>query len=301
MSMTEQEMVRKVTGRAMILDGKKVAGQIRSALSDSVKARVNSGQRPPGLAVILVGNNQGSEVYVKNKVLASEKVGIKGLVRRFGESASADEVVSEIESLNQAADIDGILVQLPLPGHISAQAIVGCVAADKDVDGLTPVNLGRLLAGIPGLRPCTPSGVIALLERYGVEIAGKQAVVVGRSNLVGKPVALMLMERNATVTICHSRSKNLADLCLTADILVAAAGRQEMIRGSWIKEGAVVVDVGIHRSALPDGSFRLSGDVDFQEAVARASLITPVPGGVGPMTVAMLLANTIEAYQAHIM
>ncbi|HEY9867873.1 MAG TPA: bifunctional methylenetetrahydrofolate dehydrogenase/methenyltetrahydrofolate cyclohydrolase FolD [Candidatus Obscuribacterales bacterium] len=285
---------------AQLLDGKAVAASVREGLKLRVDSHVRNGVRAPGLAVVLVGDNPASHLYVKNKIQACKKTGIESHLRQFPENASLADILACLKELNESEAIDGILVQLPLPSHLNSEVVLSAVRPDKDVDGLHPVNLGLLLSGRKGLRPCTPAGVMVLLDHYEIPLGGKTAVVVGRSNLVGKPVALMLMERNATVTICHSRSLELDRIVQKADIVVAAAGKEHLVRGSWIKPGAVVVDVGIHRRQTPDGQSEVVGDVDFAEAAAVASHITPVPGGVGPMTVAMLLSNTLEAYEQHI-
>ncbi len=289
---------------AGMLDGKEVAARVRDDLKRRVEGFSGKGCRAPGLAVILIGDNPASHLYVKNKVQACKKVGIESFLHQFPQAVAAEEVLASIERLNSDCSVDGILVQLPLPAHLPTERILDAVLPGKDVDGLHPVNMGLLACGKQGLRPCTPQGVIVLLEHYRVPFEGRHAVVIGRSNLVGKPVAFMLLEKNATVTICHSRSRELDAIARTADILVVAAGRPCMVRGSWIKPGAVVVDVGIHKRTIAEGpkagESEVVGDVDFQEASRVASLITPVPGGVGPMTVAMLLSNTLTAYERHI-
>ena len=236
-----------------------------------------------------------SEVYVKNKIATCKKIGIKSHLQQYSSSADAMEIISYINKLNNDDTVDGILLQLPLPKHLPTNEILEIIAADKDIDGLHPYNLGLLFAGVQGLQPCTPKGIINLLQFYKVPIKGKQAVIVGRSNLVGKPIAGLLLQEDATVTICHSRTTNLSEICRQADILVVAAGKQEMVQGSWIKPGSCVIDVGIHRDNL-----KIVGDVCFDEAKNIASYITPVPGGVGKMTVAMLMANTVLAYEKHI-
>jgi methylenetetrahydrofolate dehydrogenase (NADP+)/methenyltetrahydrofolate cyclohydrolase len=245
----------------------------------------------PGLATVLVGDDSASRVYVGSKERACTEVGMRSIGQRLPAETSTGKLVAVIEDLNARPDVHGILVQLPLPDGIDADAVIQAIAPAKDVDGLTTTSQGRLLAGLPGLRPCTPRGIMRLIATTGCELRGTPAVVVGRSLLVGKPVALLLLEQHATVTICHSRTRDLATVVGGADVLIAAVGRPGMIRGDWVKPGAVVIDVGINR--LPDG--RLTGDVDFAGARARAGWITPVPGGVGPMTVAMLLANTVAA------
>jgi len=294
---------------AQILDGKLVAAQVRDRLKSRVEELVRDGHRLPGLAVVLIGDNPASHVYVKNKIQACKKVGIESRLYQFPSQVGAQEVYACLGELNRDTAVDGILVQLPLPGHLPTDSLLAAVLPGKDVDGLHPQNLGLLLSGKPGLRPCTPQGIMVLLEHYHLSLAGKRAVVIGRSNLVGKPIAMMLLEKNATVTICHSKSERLDEIARTADVLVVAAGKECLVRGAWIKPGAVVVDVGIHKRAREPGAdvnvlqeeAQLVGDVDFQESARVASYITPVPGGVGPMTVAMLLSNTLIAYQEHIM
>lgn len=286
---------------AQILDGKAVAAAVRGKLKTTVDDFVSRGLRRPGLAVVLVGDSPASQIYVRNKIEACKKVGIESHLKHFPIDVSELQVLECIRQLNGDTTIDGILVQLPLPVQLPADTIVCELSPDKDVDGLHPLNMGLLLMGKLALRPCTPQGIMVLLEHYGIGLAGKRAVVIGRSNLVGKPIALMLMEKNATVTVCHSRSMGLEELARGADVLVVAVGRQWLVRGSWLKPGAVVVDVGIHRRETTPGDAEIVGDVHFQEASRVASYITPVPGGIGPMTVAMLLSNTVRAYQEHIM
>lgn len=281
-----------------ILDGSQTAKQIKEELAAELQAYLQAGKRAPGLAVILVGDNPASQVYVKNKVLACKKVGIESHLHQLPGDIEAAKLLALIAELNENDKIDGILVQLPLPAALPTEQILEAVDPGKDVDGLHTINMGLLLAGKKGLRPCTPQGIMVLLDRYKIPVEGKKAVVIGRSNLVGKPIAMMLLEKNATVEICHSRSKDLHKLAQEAEILVVAAGRKEMVRGSWIKSAAVVIDVGIHKEELAGGQTRLCGDVNYDEAKERASFITPVPGGVGPMTVAMLLANTVESYKS---
>lgn len=283
-----------------ILDGKAVAAKMREDLKKEVDGFVSGGARPPGLSVVLVGDNPASELYVRNKITACKKTGIESFLERLDASASAAEIIAVIERLNRDERVDGILVQLPLPGDLPEKEILEHIDPAKDVDGLHPYNLGCLTAGRESLRPCTPSGVVTLLEHYKVPLSGASAVVVGRSQLVGKPAALLLMEKNATVTICHSRTKDLSEVIGGADILVVAMGKSRFVQGSWIKPGAVVVDVGIHYERGEDGKQVITGDVDFEAAKSVASLITPVPGGVGPMTVAELLANTVRSYKKKI-
>ncbi len=272
------------------IDGKAVAAVVRAEVRERV-VRLATRGIVPGLAAVLVGDDPASLVYVGNKEKACEQVGIRSLRHRLPASTSETELVALVRRLGHDADVHGILVQLPLPAPLRAQVVIEALAPEKDVDGLHPVNQGRLLAGLPGLRPCTPLGVLRLLDTTGVALAGARAVVVGRSVLVGKPVAFLLLERHATVTLCHSRTADLAGEVGRADVVIAATGQPALVRGEWIRPGAVVIDVGINRG----GDGRLCGDVEFEPARARAALITPVPGGVGPMTVAMLLANTVTA------
>lgn len=276
---------------ATIIDGKALAQKVREEVRVRAKAFEEAFGRKPGLHVILVGDDPASQVYVRNKERAAEKDGLAGLVHRLPADTSQETLLAKVRELNEDDAIDGILVQLPLPKHLDELAVVDAIAPEKDVDGLHPVNAGLLVAGRDGLRPCTPSGCMRILEEVGVDPSGKRAIVVGRSILVGKPIALMLLEKNATVTIAHSRTADLEARVREADIVVAAVGKPELVRGSWLKPGAVVIDVGINR--LADGS--LVGDVHYGEAVEVASVITPVPGGVGPMTIAHLLENTVKA------
>ena len=271
---------------ATIIDGKAIAAQVRAEVAEEV-ARLD---RKPGLATVLVGDDPASAIYVANKRKQTAEVGMRSIDRTLPQDAGHAEVRQVIEELNADPEVDGILLQLPTPPQVDGGALTTLIDPRKDVDGLTPVSAGLLAQGKPGLRPCTPSGCMELLQRHGVELEGAEAVVVGRSDLVGKPVAALLLAANATVTVCHSRTRDLAEVCARADVLIAAVGRAEMVRGDWVKPGAAVIDVGINRTA--DG---LKGDVAFDEAVERAGLITPVPGGVGPMTIAMLLRNTLEA------
>ncbi len=288
---------KEVVEAGIVLDGTACAKAVREALAVEVQSFVSNGRRAPGLAVVLVGDDPASKVYVKNKVLACKKTGIESHLHQLPETTGKSELLKLIDELNKRADIDGILVQLPLPKGLPTDEILMAVLPEKDADGLHPYNLGLLLAGKGGLRPCTPSGIMKLLDHYSISVEGKRAVVIGRSNLVGKPISIMLMERNATVTMCHSRTKDLAELARTADILVVAAGKPEMVQGDWVKPGAVVIDVGIHKTDSSPSA--LTGDVCYAEAKAVASHITPVPGGIGPMTVAMLLSNTFSAYKSR--
>lgn len=275
------------------IDGKAVAAETRA----SVAAAVSTLDITPTLAVVLVGDDPASHVYVRNKIKFTEEAGMRSLEHRLPETATQAEVTEIVRTLNADADVDGILVQLPLPSHIDSDAVIAEIDPAKDVDGLTDVSAGRLVLGQPGLRPCTPTGSVILAKAALGELSGKQCVVLGRSILVGKPAALMFLEQNCTVTIAHSRTKNLPEVCRGADILVVAVGRPQMVQDDWIKPGACVIDVGINRvpSLKRPGKFRLVGDVDYKPASKVAGAITPVPGGVGPMTIACLLRNTVLA------
>jgi methylenetetrahydrofolate dehydrogenase (NADP+) / methenyltetrahydrofolate cyclohydrolase len=283
-----------------LLDGKTLASQIQADLATTIQALTAQGHRPPGLAVIMVGDNPASAAYVRNKERACSRVGMVSYGQHLPATVTQSEVAALIQQLNADPLVDGILVQLPLPDHLDAVALLLAIDPDKDVDGLHPINLGRLVRGEPGIRSCTPYGVMRLLSTAGIDPAGASAVVVGRSILVGKPMALMLLEANATVTVAHSRTPNLSALMRQADILVAAVGRPGMVTAADIKPGSVVIDVGINRVEQPDGSARLVGDVDFASVEPVAGAITPVPGGVGPMTVAMLLENTVTSYRSRL-
>lgn len=281
---------------AQILDGKGLAKKIKSQLKVKIQKELTTKKRPPGLAVLMVGDNPASTVYVRNKEKACKAVGINSFGNHFPSQTSQEELKEVIENLNKDQSVDGILVQLPLPSHLDSVKLLHCIAPHKDADGLHPVNLGKLVRGEKGLRSCTPAGVMEMLSEYNIDLQGKKAVVVGRSILVGKPLALMLLEKNATVTIAHSRTNDLASVTREADILISAIGKPEFITGEMIKSGAVVIDVGINRVETPQGKSKLVGDVAFEEVKEIASYITPVPGGVGPMTVAMLLNNTYLSY-----
>ncbi|MGH7876653.1 MAG: bifunctional 5,10-methylenetetrahydrofolate dehydrogenase/5,10-methenyltetrahydrofolate cyclohydrolase [Candidatus Dormibacteraceae bacterium] len=274
---------------AQVIDGKMVAGQVLEEVKAGIRARVQAGGPSPHLAVVLVGSDPASLVYVRNKRRDAEQVGLESTDHRLSETASVEELMRLVDRLNQDPAVSGIIVQQPLPAHIGVDLAVTAVDPAKDVDGFHPVNAGRLLLGQPGLVPCTPAGVMRLLDAYGIEPSGRRAVVLGRSNIVGKPIALLLLRRNATVTVCHSKTADLADICREADILVAAIGKPGFVKPEMVKPGAVVIDVGI---TPVDG--RLRGDVD-PAVTAVAGYMTPVPGGVGPMTRAMLLLNTLEA------
>jgi methylenetetrahydrofolate dehydrogenase (NADP+)/methenyltetrahydrofolate cyclohydrolase len=280
---------------ARLIDGKAIAQALRNEIKTKVDALKAAGRRPPGLAVVIVGADPASQIYVRNKHQATEAVGMKSVMKVLPETATEAEVLAVVKALNADPTIDGILVQLPVPKHIDAKAVIDAIAVDKDVDGFNPENLGLLAQRTPRLRPCTPYGCMKMLEHVGIDPAGMDAVVLGQSNIVGRPAALELLMKGATVTICHSRTKDLPGHVRRADLIVAGIGKPEFVKGDWIKPGAVVLDVGINR--LPSG--KLVGDVDFAAAAERASWITPVPGGVGPMTIAMLIQNTLEAYQHH--
>jgi methylenetetrahydrofolate dehydrogenase (NADP+)/methenyltetrahydrofolate cyclohydrolase len=279
---------------ATVLDGNALAQSLRTELAAKIRARLAQGLRPPGLVTILVGDDPASRVYVGRKQRQSREVGMHSESVELPASADRGLLLDTIALYNARADIDGILVQLPLPRQLDADEAVTAIDPRKDVDGLHPLNQGALFRGRPGLRPCTPTGCLALVDATGVDPHGLHAVVVGRSELVGKPVAMMLLERNATVVMCHSRTSDLARQVSAADILIAAVGRPELVRGEWIKPGSIVIDVGINRVGE-----RLVGDVEYAAAAERAAFISPVPGGVGPMTVAMLLRNTYESYEAR--
>jgi methylenetetrahydrofolate dehydrogenase (NADP+)/methenyltetrahydrofolate cyclohydrolase len=281
---------------AQILDGKALAQKIQQELQEQIPALEARIGRPPGLAVLMVGDNPASAAYVRNKEKACAQVGIASFGKHFPAETSQEELEQAIAQLNQDDRVDGILVQLPLPKHLDATAALQKISPDKDADGLHPLNLGKLVRSESGLRSCTPAGVMRLLAEYAIPLQGKRAVVVGRSILVGKPLALMLLEKNATVTIAHSRTQDLASVCRQADLLVAAVGKAEMITAEMVKPGAAVIDVGINRVENDEGKSRLVGDVNFDSVAEVAKYITPVPGGVGPMTVAMLLQNTVQSY-----
>lgn len=270
-----------------LLDGKRIAAEIRQELYGEVSKM----KQKPSLAVILVGNNSASEVYVKGKIKACEEVGIHSYSYRLPENSTQKEVEKLVSSLVKKKEINGILVQLPLPKALDADKILNLIPPEKDVDGFSPLNFGKVALGEKGVSACTPRGVIELLSRYNIGIAGKHAVIVGRSKIVGRPLAMLLLNQDATVTICHSKTQNLKEECFRADILIAAIGRERFITADMVKDGAIVVDVGINRAE--DG--KLYGDVDFENIKDKAAYITPVPGGVGPMTIAMLLKNTVEA------
>jgi len=280
---------------ARILDGKAIAADLRTTIRQEVETLLAAGQRVPGLAVILVGEDPASQVYVRNKEKACREVGFHSELIRLPADLPESELLALIDQLNHRDEIDGILVQLPLPEHIDEKTVIERILPTKDVDGFHPYNVGRLTLRMPLLRPCTPKGVMTMLARTGVELAGLDAVILGQSNIVGRPMALELLMARCTITVCHSRTKNLVEKVRGADLVVAAVGHPEFVQGDWIKPGAIVIDVGINRRE--DGS--LCGDVDFEAAKEVAAWITPVPGGVGPMTVATLLENTLQAARLH--
>ena len=300
----------------MIIDGKKIAADIRTELREEVGALKAQGKRAPKLAVLLVGNNPASEVYVANKIKACAEVGIDAVRIAYDEGISEQTLLNEVAKLNSDDTIDGFIVQLPLPSHINELNVLSAIDYRKDVDGLTPENVGRMVQGLPSLVSATPRGIRELLARYHISTEGKHVVVIGRSNIVGKPIAMLLMQRpyltlpgmsasalgDATVTICHSKTQNLSAICRTADIIIVAAGSPNLLTADMVKEGVTVIDVGINRindASSPRG-YRLVGDVDFERVANKAAYITPVPGGVGPMTIASLLQNTLQAYKQHI-
>jgi methylenetetrahydrofolate dehydrogenase (NADP+)/methenyltetrahydrofolate cyclohydrolase len=277
------------------IDGSGIARALRAQLAERAAELARTGHRP-GLAVIVVGDDAASQIYVRNKIKACEETGIRSVLERYDAGLAEAELLGRIAALNADASVHGILVQMPLPKHIEPARVIEAIAVAKDVDGYSIESAGRLLAGLPGFRPCTPAGCMKLIEATGIDLRGKHAVVIGRSNTVGKPMALLLLQADATVTICHSRTPDLAEHTKRADVIVAAVGRRNTVTASMVKPGAVVIDVGMNR--VPEGDPRagkLCGDVDFEAVAGVASAITPVPGGVGPMTIAMLLANTVES------
>lgn len=274
-----------------LLDGKSVAKSLRERVAIAARKFTEATGRAPGLDVVLVGEDPASRVYVRNKARACEETGIRGAVHTVSVEVTERELTAKVRALCATESVDGVLVQLPLPKHIDARAVIDALDPARDVDGFHPLNAGRLFTARPSLVPCTPQGCIHLLDHAEVALSGARALVIGRSEIVGKPMAMLLLQRDATVTVAHSRTKNLPELCAEADVLVAAVGRAEMIRGEWIKPGATVIDVGINRREAGG----LVGDVEFSTARERAKWITPVPGGVGPMTIAVLLENTVRA------
>jgi len=301
----------------MILDGKKIAADIRAELREQVAALTAKGLRPPKLAVVLVGDNPASVTYVNNKLKACAEVGIEAVRISYASSITEQTLLTEVQRLNNDPSIDGFIVQLPLPEHIAETTVLSAIDYRKDVDGLTPENVGRTVQGLPSLVSATPRGIRELLARYGIRTEGKHVVVIGRSNIVGKPIAMLLMQRpylslpkmsaaslgDATVTVCHSKTQNLPAICRTADIIIVAAGSPRLLTADMVKGGAVVIDVGINRVEIADSrqpsakTYKLVGDVDFENVAPKASYITPVPGGVGPMTIVSLLQNVVQAYK----
>lgn len=283
---------------ATLIDGKAIAEQLRGGIAQAVKGLERDHGFVPGLAVVLVGDNPASQVYVRSKAKQTVEAGMRSIEHKLAETTPEADLLALVKALNTDPTIDGILVQLPLPSHINADLILETIDPAKDVDGFHPVNAGRLMTGTGGLVPCTPLGSLKLIKSVRADLSGLDAVVIGRSNIVGKPMAQLLIGENCTVTMAHSRTRDLPAVCRRADILIAAVGRPLMVKGDWVKEGAIVIDVGINRVDAPDlgpGKTRLVGDVDFEAARQRAGAITPVPGGVGPMTIACLLANTVTA------
>ena len=289
-----------------LIDGKATAAQIKSEISQEVKIMLDAGKKAPHLAAVLVGHDGASETYVNYKVKDCDQVGFKSSLIRFEDDVSESELLKQVDALNRDPDIDGFIVQLPLPGHISEEKVIEAIGPSKDVDGFHPINVGRLLIGLPCFESATPSGIMELIRRYNIETSGKHVVVIGRSNIVGKPIAALLAQKrdpgNATVTICHSRTRNIRDMALTADIIIAALGRPGFLTADMVPEGAVVIDVGTTRvpSDQTKSGFRLMGDVDFENVAPKCSHITPVPGGVGPMTRVSLLRNTLLAARKEI-
>ena len=276
----------------VLIDGKKVSGEIRNRLADEIQELKKKTGKTPGLATVLVGDDPASAVYVRNKNKICGELGFQSFEQKLSADTSEEKLLQLVGELNTNKDVHGILVQLPLPDQIDSEKILQAIDPKKDVDGFHPVNVGKLVVGNALLTPCTPTGIIALLDRYDIEISGKHAVIIGRSNIVGKPVSMLLLHRNATITICHSRTQNLEEVTRSADILVAAVGRANFVTDEMVSEGTVVIDVGINRV---DG--KLTGDVDFEPVSKKASHITPVPGGVGPMTIALLMENTLKAFK----
>ncbi|TGE04549.1 bifunctional 5,10-methylenetetrahydrofolate dehydrogenase/5,10-methenyltetrahydrofolate cyclohydrolase [Hymenobacter fodinae] len=289
-----------------LIDGKQTAENIKEEIAAEVAQRKAAGQKVPHLAAILVGHDGGSETYVRNKVLACERVGFGSTLLRFEDDITEAELLRQVDNLNNDPEIDGFIVQLPLPRHIDTNKVIEAVRPEKDVDGFHPMNIGRMVAGLPALLPATPSGIVELLRRYELPTDGKHCVVIGRSNIVGTPVSILLAKNlepgNCTVTLCHSRTQNLAEITRTADILVAALGRPEFVTADMVKPGAVIIDVGTTRveDASKKSGWALKGDVNFAEVAPLSSYITPVPGGVGPMTIAMLLLNTLRAAKGEV-
>ena len=275
---------------AIVIDGKSLAARVRAKAAEDV-AELKAGGTNPGLAVILVGDDQASATYVRSKLRDCEQCGIASFDYKLPLDTPQDEVLKLVRDLNDDPLVTGILVQMPLPAHLDAEEIIEAISPLKDVDGFHPISLGRLVRGLPGLRPCTPAGIMAMLDEYGIDVAGKNAVIVGRSSIVGKPMAFMLLERDATISVAHSRTRDLDEICRSADILVVACGIAKLVKGDWVRPGATVIDVGMDR----DEDGKLFGDVDYGDVFDVAGAITPVPGGVGPMTRAMLMSNVVTA------
>lgn len=289
-----------------LIDGKAIAAQIKQEIAEEVRQIKEKGGKTPHLAAILVGHDGGSETYVASKVKTCEEIGFKSSLLRFEDTITEAELLAQVDALNKDADVDGFIVQLPLPKHISEQKVIEAIDYKKDVDGFHPINVGRMSIGLPCFVSATPAGIVELLKRYNIETAGKHCVVLGRSNIVGKPMASLMMQKgypgDATVTVCHSRTPNIKEVCLSADIIIAALGSPEFLKADMVKEGAVIVDVGTTRvpSTETKSGFKLKGDVAFDEVSKKASFITPVPGGVGPMTIISLMRNTLLAGKKEI-
>ncbi len=282
-----------------LIDGKKTSAEIKAEIAQEVKQMIDEGKKAPHLAAVLVGHDGGSETYVAHKIKSCEEVGFKSSLIRFEDDATEQQILDTVDKLNNDPDVDGFIVQLPLPKHINEQKIIEAISPNKDVDGFHPVNLGRLVAGLDTFVSATPSGIVDLIKRYKIETAGKHCVIIGRSNIVGRPLSILMSQKgiDATVTVCHSRTENLKEIAHTADILVAAIGRPGFVTADMVKDGAAVIDVGTTRVPASDtkSGFRLKGDVDFENVAPKCSYITPVPGGVGPMTICSLLKNTLKA------
>jgi methylenetetrahydrofolate dehydrogenase (NADP+)/methenyltetrahydrofolate cyclohydrolase len=289
-----------------LIDGKKISDQIKEEIAAEVSILREQGGKIPHLAAILVGHDGGSITYVNNKVLACEKVGFKSTLIRYEDTVTEEELLNKVREVNQDPDIDGLIVQLPLPKHISADKVTETISPQKDVDGFHPVNVGRMVANLPAFLPATPAGILELLKRYQIETRGKHCVVIGRSHIVGSPVSILMAKSsypgNCTVTICHSATQNLKEICLQGDIIIAALGKPEFVTGDMVKPGAVVIDVGTTRvkSDVTKSGFKLKGDVHFEQVAPKCSYITPVPGGVGPMTIASLLLNTLKSAKKEV-
>lgn len=288
----------------ILIDGKKTSEQIKVEIAEEVKALIDRGGKRPHLAAVLVGNDGGSETYVAGKVKACEFVGFKSTLIRYGEDVSEEELLKKVDQLNKDEELDGFIVQLPLPKHISEEKVIEAIDPRKDVDGFNPMNVGRMVAGLPAFVSATPFGIMELIRRYNIETKGKNCVVIGRSNIVGRPMSILLSQKgiDCTVTLCHSRTKNLKEFCAQADIIVAALGKPGFLTGDMVKEGAAIIDVGITRikSDVTKSGWKLLGDVKFDEVAPKCSFITPVPGGVGPMTIASLLHNTLLSAKKEI-